>query len=129
LRILSPTIFIASLMAVVRGYFQGMNTMLPTAISQVVEQLFNALFSVILATYFVQYGVAIAAAGSTMGTGIGALCGFLILILLFKKTDPTNQIPITSTKPLFKSRREIFTSFFQLLSQWLLPHLSSQYFR
>lgn len=113
LRILSPTIFIASLMAVVRGYFQGMNTMLPTAISQVVEQLFNALFSVVLATYFIQYGVAIAAAGSTIGTGIGALCGFLILILLYKKNDPTNQIPITSTKPLFKSRREII---YKLLS-------------
>ena len=107
LRILSPTIFIASLMAVVRGYFQGMNTMLPTAISQVVEQLFNAIFSVVLAIYFVQYGVAIAAAGSTLGTGAGAICGFLILILFYRKNHSTTQAPITPIEPLFKSYRAI----------------------
>ena len=42
---LSPTILIVAIMSVYRGYFQGMNTMLPTAFSQIVEQIFNAFFS------------------------------------------------------------------------------------
>ena len=40
---LSPTVCIVSVMAVFRGYFQGMNTTVPTALSQVVEQIFNEI--------------------------------------------------------------------------------------
>ncbi|MBR6273634.1 MAG: oligosaccharide flippase family protein, partial [Lachnospiraceae bacterium] len=35
LRILAPTIFVFSVMGVIRGYFQGYGNMVPTAISQV----------------------------------------------------------------------------------------------
>lgn len=34
-------------MAVLRGYFQGLNTMVPTAISQIIEQLVNAVVSIV----------------------------------------------------------------------------------
>ena len=37
---LAPTIFIVGIMSVLRGYFQGMNNMIPTAFSQIVEQIF-----------------------------------------------------------------------------------------
>ena len=40
---LSPTLFIVAIMSVYRGYFQGMNTMVQTSISQIVEQIFNAV--------------------------------------------------------------------------------------
>ena len=43
---LCPTLVIVAIMSVFRGYFQGMRTMVPTAISQIVEQVFNAFFSV-----------------------------------------------------------------------------------
>lgn len=49
---LCPTLIIVAIMSVYRGYFQGMNTMVPTAISQIVEQIFNAFFSVYLAYIF-----------------------------------------------------------------------------
>ena len=39
---LAPTVLIVAIMATIRGYFQGMNTMVPTAISQIIEQIFNA---------------------------------------------------------------------------------------
>ena len=38
LRVLAPGLLIVAVMAVIRGYFQGMGTMLPTAISQIIEQ-------------------------------------------------------------------------------------------
>ena len=77
---LCPTLVIVAIMSVFRGYFQGMRTMVPTAISQIVEQVFNAFFSVYLAWVFMSINIPegmtknipLASAGGTMGTGIGA---------------------------------------------------------
>ena len=87
---LSPTLFIVAIMSAYRGYFQGMNTMVPTSISQIVEQVFNAIFSVYLAYIFLKIGVSdgeknivLGAAGGTVGTGIGALAGLIIMIVSY----------------------------------------------
>src|SRR5699024_5100423 len=47
LKVLAPGLFIVAVMAVLRGYFQGLNTMVPTAISQIIEQLINAVVSIV----------------------------------------------------------------------------------
>ncbi len=39
---LAPSVFLVALIAVFRGYFQGKNNMVPTALSEIVEQLFKA---------------------------------------------------------------------------------------
>ncbi|MEA5057673.1 MAG: polysaccharide biosynthesis protein [Anaerotignum propionicum] len=93
---LSPTIFVVGIMSAFRGYFQGMNTMVPTAISQIIEQVFNAFFSVYLAYLFLSYGVPtgqknipLGAAGGTMGTGIGAVAGLLVILFSYLLIRPT----------------------------------------
>ena len=96
LKILGPTIFILSIMGILRGYFQGMGTMVPTAISQVMEAIVNAVISLVAASYLFQVGKnydlvtnsrshaeAYGAAGGTMGTCIGAIAGLIFLILVF----------------------------------------------
>ncbi|MCT4596308.1 MAG: polysaccharide biosynthesis protein [Vallitalea sp.] len=83
IKALSPTLFIFSIMAVFRGYFQGMNTMIPTALSQIVEQVFNAIFSIVMASILVVQGYEYGAAGGTLGTGIGALAGLITLIGIY----------------------------------------------
>ena len=80
---LAPTILIVGIMSVYRGYFQGMNNMVPTAFSQIVEQLFNAVSSVALAYLLMKQSVALGAAGGTLGTGIGALAGLLMMIFVY----------------------------------------------
>lgn len=101
LRVLAPTIFIVAVMGVLRGYFQGLGTMMPTAVSQIVEQIVNAFVSVIAAYYLFAYGSKVAkvlqnddfaaaygAAGSTMGTLSGALIGVAFLgfmMLIYKR--------------------------------------------
>jgi len=95
LRVLAPTIFVVAVMGILRGYFQGMGNMLPTAISQLVEQIVNAVVSVFAAYVLFSYGkkvsaiikidgydAAYGAMGGTMGTFSGALAGFLIMALL-----------------------------------------------
>jgi len=81
---LSPTVLVVGISAVLRGYFQGMNTTKPTAVSQVIEQLFNAIFSVVLADLLIFKGPEFGAAGGTAGTGVGALAGLIVMIIIYK---------------------------------------------
>ena len=94
LRILSPTIFLCAIMGVIRGYFQGKKTMIPTSVSQIVEQIINAIVSVVAAYSFMMAHSASAqiasygAAGGTLGTTCGAIAGFAFLIFVFLLNKP-----------------------------------------
>ncbi len=94
---LAPTVFIVSIMSVYRGYFQGMKSTMPTAISQVSEQILNAVFSIAMCyllfkaaftANLVGGNIAGAAAGGTIGTGVGALFGLLTLVIIYNKYKP-----------------------------------------
>ncbi|MDR1066427.1 MAG: polysaccharide biosynthesis protein [Clostridiales bacterium] len=93
IRTLSPTVFIVSVMAVFRGYFQGMGSASPTALSQIVEQVFNAVFSVFLC-YALMKGdgdATLGAAGGTAGTGVGALAGLFTVFIIYIKAAPKKR--------------------------------------
>lgn len=96
LRVLAPGLFIVAVMGVLRGFFQGMGTMIPTALSQILEQIVNALVSIIGASYLLEMGkkaaesktepslpFAYGAAGGTLGTVSGALFGLIFLFVVF----------------------------------------------
>lgn len=85
---LAPALFIFSAMSVIRGYFQGMNTMVPTAISQIIEQIFNAIFSLVFGFLLLKQGVEFGAAGSSLGTAIGALAGLVFLVFIYAVMRP-----------------------------------------
>lgn len=83
LRALSPTLVVVSVIAIIRGYFQGMGNMIPSATSQVIEQIFNAVCSVALAYLLIPRGIVASATGSTMGPGIGAVVSLLFLSVIY----------------------------------------------
>ena len=89
LKYLAPTSFVFAIMGVLRGYFQGKNTMLPTAISQLLEQFFHVVVGLIAALGFMkiyadsEFQVAYGAAGGTFGTLIGAIISLLFLGAIF----------------------------------------------
>ncbi|MBQ9766170.1 MAG: polysaccharide biosynthesis protein [Lachnospiraceae bacterium] len=95
--VLGPTLFVLSMMGVLRGFFQGLGTTIPTAISQIFEQIVNAVVSIIAALHLFNYGAmydsvvgteshaeAYGAAGGTMGTFLGATVALLFLFFVFK---------------------------------------------
>jgi len=79
----APAIFFAGLMSVFRGYFQGHQTMLPTAVSQVIEQLFRVTAVIILAVLLFPRGLEYAAAGATFGAVVGGLVGLTVLFIYY----------------------------------------------
>ena len=79
----APAIFLAGLMSVFRGYFQGQQTMLPTAVSQVVEQKFRVTAVLFLAYLLFPRGLEFAAAGATFGAVVGGLGGLLVLLWFY----------------------------------------------
>lgn len=106
---LSPTVFIVSIMSVFRGYFQGLGTTVPTAMSQIIEQIFNATFSIYLAYILVKISIPLGAAGGTAGTGIGALAGLIYIFIVFtnrkryinkKLSQKTHKYRIESDKEI-----------------------------
>ncbi|MCR5345875.1 MAG: polysaccharide biosynthesis protein [Lachnospiraceae bacterium] len=102
LLVLAPSLIILSVMGVLRGLFQGMGTMIPTAFSQIIEQIVNAIVSVTFAYILYnrglkvgavlgnskQYASAFGAAGGTLGTTLGALSGLLFIGFIFAAFVP-----------------------------------------
>ena len=90
-KVLVPTLIVVAVLGVMRGFFQGLGTMMPSAVSQILEQIANAIVSVWAAYVLYNYGTkvgavlgnaenyaaAYGAAGGTLGTGTGAVVGLL----------------------------------------------------
>ncbi len=89
LKVMSPTIFVFSVMGVMRGYFQGYGDMVPTSISQIIEQVINAVISIAASyTFMIWFAnrsnpASYGAAGGTLGTLSGALASLIFLTILF----------------------------------------------
>ncbi len=91
IRAISPTLFFVSAISVLRGYFQGHQYMLPTAVSQVAEAAGKLGFGIFLATSAIKAGSGYekAAAGAAVGLSIGMGLAFLYLVFsaLFFKSE------------------------------------------
>ncbi len=96
IQVLAPAIFFMAILGVLRGFFQGQGTMIPTALSQIFEQIVNAVVSVLAAYYLFQYGrradlvhgTAVyangyGAAGGTMGTLMGAVTALIFCAFVY----------------------------------------------
>ena len=82
---ISPAIFIVSIMASYRGFFQGLQDMVPTAKSQILEQFVRMITMVGLVVLLVPYGLEFAAAGASFGAVSGAFGGLLVLLYIYAK--------------------------------------------
>ncbi len=78
---LAPSLFFTSMMSAYRGYSQGMNNMIPTAVSEVVEALGKLCMGLWLAVTFIGRGIEYGAAGAIGGVTLGTACGFIVLWL------------------------------------------------
>lgn len=83
---MSPIIPLVAVSSVLRGYFQGRQNMIPTAVSQVVETLVRIVTVLMFAYIMLPYGIEFAAAGAMFGVMIGELCAMLVLLFLYVRS-------------------------------------------
>ena len=79
-------------MTPLRGFFQGMQNMTPTAVSQVIEQIGRVVFGVGLAFLLFPYGIEKAAGGASFGAAAGAILSGLYLWPMYLRVK--NEINI-----------------------------------
>ena len=105
LKVLAPVIFFSGILGVMRGYFQGYNTMVPTSFSQIIEGVLNAVVSVLAAYILVipytkgsEECAVNGAVGSTMGTAAGVIVGLAFLLFVYFIYRPTINRRIRNDK-------------------------------
>ncbi|WP_425804528.1 stage V sporulation protein B [Desulfitobacterium sp. Sab5] len=83
---LIPMIPLGAISGVVKGYFRGMQTMSPLALSQVFEQIVHIVFTYVLVQLLIPYGIEYAAAGTVFSSVIGEAFSLLFLLGVFRRT-------------------------------------------
>ena len=87
IRVLAPAVFFVCIIAVYRGYTQGFQDMVPTAVSQIIEVISKTIFGISIALWLTRlgYGPDIVSAGALVGITIGlGLC--IPVLMLYKRT-------------------------------------------
>lgn len=106
---IAPSMFFVCITGVLRGYYQGCQKMLPTAVSQVIEALCKMVFGILFAVYAIrnQFSPSVVAAyavcGLTIGTGFSML--YLVITKCFEKKEallPTSEGSTIRSKTLIK---------------------------
>lgn len=79
---IAPALLLFPLIAIMRGYFQGRQHMLPNGLSQIVEQVLRLLAAVGLAYLFLKLGyrMEIAVAGASFGGVMGSVGALAVMI-------------------------------------------------
>ena len=132
LQSLAPTIWIMAYLGVLRGYFQGHSTMVPTALSQIFEQIVNAAVSVGAAYYLCEMAVrhakpkavqlAYGAAGGTVGTGAGTVIALVVVLIFFFLSAKDRRKKIKDDKSV---RKESFNTITGILILTVIPVIAS----
>ncbi len=93
IRSVSFALLLVPAMAALRGYFQGFQNMMPTAVSQVVEQLVRVTFILLVTFLAMQFvwpterAVVWAASGAVMGAFVGAVAAFGYLLVYRRRVE------------------------------------------
>ncbi|ABS21851.1 putative polysaccharide biosynthesis protein [Bacillus cytotoxicus] len=117
IQIVSFALFIVPVMSLLRGFFQGFQSMGPSAASVVIEQIFRVL-TILIGSFVVLHickaSISLAVGVSTFGAFMGAVAGLSVLSAYYmrrrkylKKKEVTS-VPKT-TKSFFSLYKELFT--------------------
>lgn len=80
---IAPSLFLVCVISAFRGFMQGQQDMIPTAISQLIEQVGKVAVALPLAVLGMRYSVAHAAAGALLGISIMEVVNLLYIVILF----------------------------------------------
>ncbi|MCT4594046.1 MAG: polysaccharide biosynthesis protein [Anaeromicrobium sp.] len=85
MKAVAPALLFVPVMAAFRGYFQGLQDMFPTAISQIFEQFGRVVIGIALAMFLLPRGIEVAAGGASFGAASGAIMGTIAVAIIYYK--------------------------------------------
>jgi len=77
---ISPAIIVASLVTVIKGYFQGVENMFPSSVSIIFEQIVKLVVGLILSFKLLPYGIEYAVMGSVLAVTISETLTFFLML-------------------------------------------------
>lgn len=123
---IAPAVLFFAVKSAFRGFFQGQQKMVPTALSQIIEQLVRVATIFFLASLLVRQSTEMGAAGAAFGTVTGAAVALLLLVYIyFRQKADFARLIVTGNNKLQSTRsviREIFVLALPLtISSIVLP--------
>jgi stage V sporulation protein B len=91
---IAPALLAVAVMCAYRGYFQGMQNMGATAVSQLIEQIGKLLLGLTLAKKFMALGAGYAALGATIGIAVSEFAALAVIMLMyaFRRKSPIKPL-------------------------------------
>jgi PST family polysaccharide transporter len=105
----SFALLVMPFLSAIRGYFQGHQDMLPSAISQVIEQLVRVVTILSLAWYCMKFhlGVVYAGAGAAFGATVGGIVSLFVFLVFWKKKKVVENISTQGKQPVGSIARRL----------------------
>ncbi len=109
--VIAPTLFFICLSSAYRGYFQGLQNMVPTSVSQVIESIGKFGIGLFAAWYFLKvkgFELHVVAALVISGVTIGVMAATIYIFVVKQVNDRRNPItygadmPVRSSKSLLR---------------------------
>ncbi len=116
------SILFSSITCVYRGYFQGLENMMPTAISGLIEQLVKLCIGLSFSYFLLQFGLIYAVSGAFLGVLVSEIASFIYVAFVYqiKKLKVNNKIYIK-----FDDLKNLFKEFLPITLNNLILPLSS----
>ncbi|MGV3466249.1 MAG: putative polysaccharide biosynthesis protein [Heyndrickxia sp.] len=100
IRTIAFSFLLVPFISIIRGFFQGIGNMLPTAISQVTEQ-FIRVASILLLTFFLirrGYSLYVAGEGALIGSVVGGLVSLFVLVWFMIRFRNKHPLPVGNSQ-------------------------------
>ncbi|WP_379134942.1 stage V sporulation protein B [Paenibacillus sp. sgz500958] len=97
---MTPMIGIVAVSAVYRGYFQGKQNMIPSALSSVLETVIRICFMLWFSWLLLPRGIGYAAAGAMLGVTVGEIAGMFALLWQYYSGIRKDKKELQSNNPL-----------------------------
>lgn len=113
-----PALILVALSSILRGYFQGLQQMTPSAVSQICEQVVRTTLGITLAYKLLPYGPAYAATGLAAGMVIGETVGLISLLVFYRFSSLRRKVESnpSTEENLHSLIRKIMTLSFPITS-------------
>lgn len=87
---LAPSVFLVSAISVFRGYFQGKNDMMPTALSEIAEQVIKVAFGILFA-YLFKDRISLAVTFLLLAVSLSELFTLFLMLALYRREGEKRQ--------------------------------------